>query len=99
MSKLSAEQIAVYLRKLPNWRFENSALHKTYRLPGFMASIRFVQQIAGLAEMASHHPELHIRFTQVTVTLTTHDESGVTGKDFSLAQQIESAYAAKGVDR
>ncbi|RAV21735.1 4a-hydroxytetrahydrobiopterin dehydratase [Paenibacillus contaminans] len=90
MSKLSAEQIAVYLRKLQSWKFENSALHKTYRLPSFAASIRFVQQIAAAAESANHHPDLYIRSDRVTVSLTTHDANGVTGKDFSLAQQIDS---------
>ncbi|WP_409341304.1 4a-hydroxytetrahydrobiopterin dehydratase [Paenibacillus sp. MBLB4367] len=90
MSKLSAEQIAVYLRKLQSWKFENSSLHKTYRLPSFAAAIRFVGQIAALAETANHHPDLLIRKDRVTVSLTTHEENGVTGKDFSLAQQIDS---------
>lgn len=93
MSKLSPEQVAVYLHKLPNWRFESDALHRTYRFPGFADAIRFVNGVAALAEAANHHPDLTIRYNQVTVALTTHDSRGVTGKDFSLAQQIETEAA------
>lgn len=90
MSKLSPEQIAVYLHKLPNWRFESDALHRTYRLDGFQGAIAFVNRIAELANAANHHPDIAIKYNQVTVSLTTHDSRGVTGKDFSLAQSIES---------
>jgi 4a-hydroxytetrahydrobiopterin dehydratase len=95
MSKLSDDQIAVYLGKLPNWRFENDALTKTYQTSNFRSSIRLVEAIADLAETAGHHPDLLIRYRKVTVTLTTHENHGVTGKDFLLAQQIEALPAAQ----
>jgi 4a-hydroxytetrahydrobiopterin dehydratase len=93
MSKLSENQIAVYLGKLPDWKFENDSLTKTYKTGDFRSSIRFVQAIADLAEAANHHPELLISYRNVTVKLSTHDTHGVTGKDFSLAQEIEALTA------
>jgi 4a-hydroxytetrahydrobiopterin dehydratase len=90
MSKLSTEQIAVYLNKLPYWKFENNTLTKVFHRKDFKDSINFVLALADLAEKLNHHPDLHIQYDRVTIILTTHDSKGVTGKDFLLAQQIES---------
>jgi 4a-hydroxytetrahydrobiopterin dehydratase len=90
MSKLSEEQITVYLRKLPKWKHENDTIRKTFQFPDFTKSIAFVNKVAELAERSNHHPDIIIRFNKVSISLTTHDERGITGKDFSLAQQIES---------
>lgn len=90
LSKLSSEQISLYLRKLAHWRNENNTLVKTYLFSKFTDSIQFVNQIAEIAESTNHHPDLLIQYNKVKITLTTHDEGGITGKDFLLAEQIES---------
>jgi 4a-hydroxytetrahydrobiopterin dehydratase len=90
ISKLTTEQMAVYMNKLPNWKFENNTLTKEYRREDFKDSIAFVLDIAELANKLNHHPDLNIRYDRVSVILTTHDKNGVTGKDFLLAQQIEA---------
>ncbi len=82
--------MAVYMNKLPLWKFENNTLTKLFQRKDFKDSIYFVNTIAELAEKLNHHPELHVQYDRVSVLLTTHDKNGVTGKDFLLAQQIES---------
>jgi 4a-hydroxytetrahydrobiopterin dehydratase len=89
MSKLSAEQVAVNLNLLPQWKYDENKLVKTFQKNSFNDAIAFVVALAKLAEEANHHPDLRIQYNKVTVTLTTHDSHGVTGKDFLLAQQIE----------
>ena len=92
MSKLSNVQISIYLRKLPDWKYEDGALRKTFTFGAFTDSITFVNKVAERAEEAQHHPDLTIRYNDVDVLLTTHDSGGVTGKDFMLAEQIEKEY-------
>jgi 4a-hydroxytetrahydrobiopterin dehydratase len=41
----------------------------------------------------NHHPDMDIRFNEVTLTLTTHDEGGITEKDFSLAKQCDEVFS------
>ena len=54
-----------------------------------MAAIRAIQKIAGLAEKADHHPDLHLtRYKRLTTVLTTHVAAGITQKDLRLARQI-----------
>jgi 4a-hydroxytetrahydrobiopterin dehydratase len=89
MSKLTAEQVAVNLNLLPQWKYEENALIKIFKKESFKAAIAFVNGIAEIAEEANHHPEIRIQFDKVTLSLTTHDSHGVTGKDFLLAQKIE----------
>jgi 4a-hydroxytetrahydrobiopterin dehydratase len=90
VSKLSESQVTVYLSKLPNWKFDNNSIIRTVQFEKFMDSINFIQAIAVLAEKSNHHPEILIQYNQVTLTLTTHDEQGVSGKDLSLAEQIDA---------
>lgn len=89
MTKLSADQVAVNLNLLPLWKHEDNKLVKVYTKESFMAAIKFVDAIAVLAEESNHHPDLLIQYKKVTVSLSTHDSNGVTGKDFLLAQLIE----------
>lgn len=88
MSKLSEVQIALHLKNLPQWEVERNMLTKTFTFDTFMDAIHFVNEIAEHAEAANHHPDLSIQYKKVTVSLTTHDQSGITGKDFLLAEQI-----------
>jgi 4a-hydroxytetrahydrobiopterin dehydratase len=90
MTRLSEEQIAVHLGLLSDWHYDADSLHRTFRLGSFKEAAAFVQRVAVLAEQASHHPDIHLRYKQVEVTLSTRDSGGVTGKDFLLAQQIQS---------
>jgi len=50
--------------------------------------MRFVNGVARLAEAANHHPDITISYNRVRLALTTHDEGGLTEKDFKLANRI-----------
>jgi 4a-hydroxytetrahydrobiopterin dehydratase len=44
--------------------------------------------VATLAEAADHHPDIDIRYSKVTLVLSTHDAGGLTARDFALAEAI-----------
>jgi len=56
-------------------------------LKGFLKSIDFVNRIARKAQKINRPPDIDIRFDKMALTLTTHDEGGITEKDFSMARQ------------
>lgn len=89
MAKLSTVQIKMGLKELAEWNKRNRAITRTYRFKDFVAAIKFVNGVAKLAEKAAHHPDIDIRWNQVTLTLTTHDQGGLTDKDFALARQAD----------
>jgi 4a-hydroxytetrahydrobiopterin dehydratase len=89
MAKLTTEAVQVALKKLPGWNLKDEAIGKQYTWPSFSDAIKFVNQVADLAEQADHHPDILINYRRVTLTLSTHSEGGITQKDFDLAGQIE----------
>ncbi|NJM08527.1 4a-hydroxytetrahydrobiopterin dehydratase [Candidatus Gracilibacteria bacterium] len=89
MSILSENEIAARLADLSGWKLEGKEIRCTFKLPSFPAAIAFVTNVAFLAEAASHHPDIDIRYNNVTLALTTHDAGGLTAKDFDLATQID----------
>ena len=48
-------------------------------------------------EMLTHHPDIDLRYDAVTVRLSTHEVSGLSQRDVSLAQQISAAANDLGV--
>ena len=90
MAKLTAAQIKTAQRRVPRWARKGSCVVRTYKFKDFPGSLRFVAAAGRLAEKAWHHPDIDIRWNQVTLLLTTHDEGGLTAKDFALAEKFDA---------
>lgn len=93
MAKLNADAIAAELKGLSGWQYQDDAISKLFRFKEFMGGIRFISQVAAIAEAADHHPDIQVNYTRVTFTCSTHSEGGVTEKDIRLAGEIERAFA------
>lgn len=94
--RLSDDQIKLELDKLPEWSETGEAIQRTASFKNFLEAMTFVNKVAAAAEAASHHPDFLIRYNKVTLTLSTHDSSGITAKDFDLARTIESLVTSGG---
>jgi len=86
---LSDIEIQRALGKLPGWSRRAGIITKTFTMPTFPGGIGFVDRIAVAAETAAHHPDIDIRYTKITIALSTHDSGRLTQKDFDLAGVIE----------
>ncbi len=53
-----------------------------------------MEAVAVEAERANHHPEWFNVYNKLQITLSTHDCSGLSENDVSLAKFIEAAAAA-----
>jgi 4a-hydroxytetrahydrobiopterin dehydratase len=93
MPALTAKQVSLHLKGVPNWSKRALTILRTFKFAGFPKSIDFVNRVARKAQKADHHPDIDIRFNKVTLTLTTHDEGGITKKDFSLARQCDEVFS------
>jgi 4a-hydroxytetrahydrobiopterin dehydratase len=89
MPKLTPSAIRSALPSVPKWTKRGAILSRTFEFKDFPAAIRFVNAVAKLAEKAWHHPDIDIRWNKVTLALTTHDEGGLTEKDFTLAAKFD----------
>jgi 4a-hydroxytetrahydrobiopterin dehydratase len=85
---LDQEQIQTSLASLPEWKLERGELVRTLTFKDFLEAMKFVNQVADLAEKAGHHPDIDIRYNKVRLALVTHDAGGITQSDISLARDI-----------
>lgn len=90
MTRMSDSEIQSSLAAIPDWTVINGELQKTFQFDTFMRAIRFVNRVAEAAELANHHPDILIRYSRVTLTLSTHDAGGITSKDFALASEADT---------
>ena len=85
MAALSEEEANRRLAALPEWKIVAGELVRTFQFKDFRTALAFVDQVGELAETAGHHPDIDIRYNKVKLALVTHDEGGLTAKDFDLA--------------
>ncbi len=90
MTKLTSEELGQGLTELDGWSVEGDNLMKTLKFSTFPGGIAFVNEVADLAEDMGHHPDITIRYSTVTLYLSTHDEGGITAKDIALARRIDT---------
>ena len=87
--KLSDLEIQRALGGLPGWARRGDALTKTFSFDRFADGIRFIDRLARVADDMNHHPDIDVRYTKITVMLSTHDAGGITEADLRLAEKIE----------
>lgn len=90
MPLLSKKQIAAELKSRKGWKLSGKEITKMYDMKDFVHAMGFVNSVALLAEKANHHPDIDIRWNNVTLTLSTHSAGGLTEKDFNLAKAIDA---------
>lgn len=90
MPKLTATKIKTALRTVPEWKQSGAAITRVFVFKDFPKAVQFVNHAARLAEKAWHHPDIDIRWNKVALTLTTHDQGGLTEKDFILARKFDA---------
>jgi 4a-hydroxytetrahydrobiopterin dehydratase len=89
--RLSDIAIQRELGNLTGWSRRGDAITKTFQFRNFLTGIDFVSAIAKAAEAADHHPDIDIRYTKVTCTLSTHSAGGITQMDLDMARKIDLA--------
>jgi 4a-hydroxytetrahydrobiopterin dehydratase len=89
MTKLNDAEIAAGLAALPGWTRAGDTIVRPWTFGSFAEGIRFVDRVALAADAADHHPDIDIRWTTVTMSLTTHSRGGITTKDLALAATID----------
>ena len=84
-TRLSDHEIASRLDARSEWSQPGEEIQRTFRFKDFVAAMAFVDRIAERAESVQHHPDILIRYSRVTLSLSTHDAGGISDKDFEFA--------------
>ena len=87
--RIGTRRVDQEMAKLENWSRRGSIISRRFVFDDFARALRFVNKVGRLAEAANHHPDVTINYNKVRLALTTHDEGGLTMKDFKLARKID----------
>jgi 4a-hydroxytetrahydrobiopterin dehydratase len=88
---LDASEIAPLHRRLdPRWTvLEGRRLERAFDFPDFREALAFAGRVGDAAESLAHHPELHVSWGRVRVTIWTYKVRGLTQADFELAETVD----------
>lgn len=89
MGLLDDHAIETGLEHLGGWIRQGNEIRRTFEFDSFQPAIDFVNRVAEAAEAADHHPDIDIRYSRVTLALSTHSAGGLTKRDFALAERID----------
>ena len=83
------------LNKLSNkWSISDKFLNCKYEFKNFNEALSFMNKVGVKCEEMDHHPKWTNVYNRLEIELFTHDEDGLTMKDFDLAifmdQEFES---------
>lgn len=93
---LPYDQASLLLVRLKNpWTISETGKKIYYKFvfKDFAEAIIFVNKVASIAEAEQHHPDINIRYNEVTVELWTHAIGGLSENDYILAAKIEESLA------
>ena len=69
---------------------DRDAIKKSFTFGDFNEAFGFMTRVALRAEQLNHHPEWFNVYNKVTITLSTHDCQGLSERDITLANFIDS---------
>jgi len=87
----AAEQRELAAQLQPGWEVvDGHHLRRTYAFGDFGGGLSFTNQVGALAEAEGHHPDIHLAWGRVEITIWTHKIDGLTESDFILAAKIDA---------
>jgi 4a-hydroxytetrahydrobiopterin dehydratase len=89
MAVLSPAQIERELATLNQWQYLTDEICTQITFDNFEDAYAFVRKVADLAIKVDHHPTFFWSYHQLTLTLATHSEGGVTEKDIAFARLVD----------
>jgi 4a-hydroxytetrahydrobiopterin dehydratase len=93
MKALSDKEITEFLSlRLTQWILDQGFIRRDFKFKNFVEAFSFMTSVALEAEKMNHHPDWSNVYNKVSVTLQTHDASGITNRDLDLAQTIDRLY-------
>ncbi|HEU4364280.1 MAG TPA: 4a-hydroxytetrahydrobiopterin dehydratase [Candidatus Krumholzibacteria bacterium] len=93
---LKGDLLKVLAQKLGGgWKvIDEHHLEKDYAFDDFKQALEFTNRVGEIAEREGHHPDIHLAWGRVTLTIWTHKIDGLTESDFILAARADDAHRA-----
>lgn len=78
-----------------NWDRDADEIVRIYEFADYLDGVSFAATVGEIAEEEFHHPTIEIRYGEVEVRLTSHEEGGITERDVHLAELFDDAMRSR----
>ncbi|WP_428983503.1 4a-hydroxytetrahydrobiopterin dehydratase [Paraburkholderia phymatum] len=97
IQKLSSNDRATQVAQLNGWQNVEGrdAITRQFKFADFNEAFGFMTRVAIKAQEMDHHPEWFNVYSNVEITLSTHDANGITERDIRLARFIDEVASRK----
>ncbi len=85
---LPSDELLTLLPEIPGWSVWETTIEREFQFAGFHGVMGFANCVARLADAENHHPDIHLSFKKIRISLTTHKAGGLSRNDFILAAKI-----------
>jgi 4a-hydroxytetrahydrobiopterin dehydratase len=95
---LGKKQVELLLSQVSGWKVseDNKLISKEFKFKDFVMTMKFVNQVADLAEEEGHHPDIHVyQWNHLRLELWTHAIGGLSDNDFIMAAKINALNTKK----
>ena len=90
----TTHEIDEFLKQYPKWHVleteTGKKIQQLFTFPSYQDSLDFAINVAELAKVEDHHPDLLIQWGKVTVTWWTHSMEGLHQNDLIMAAKTEA---------
>ena len=76
--------------KSNHWIEKGKQIEREFSFKNFVEAMRFVSQVAEIAEAVNHHPDILIQYNKVKIMSWSHDVNGLSDRDYKLAAKIDA---------
>ena len=89
---LTLDEAKTQIKNIPEWQLNDSAteINRKFTFSDFNQTVKFVNDIAKIANEEGHHPDLEVSYGHCIVKFTTHAINGLSINDFICAAKIDS---------
>ena len=95
-SAFTLADIHAHLAVVPDWRYAEGRVVKSFHFKNYYETIAFVNIVAAISHVTDHHPDLVVHYSRCDVAYHTHDvehgTGGISNNDFICAARIEVAH-------
>ena len=88
---LGESRVAELLAVLKKWQLseDKSVINRRFKFSNFEQTMKFINQIANIADINDHHPDVSFGYNYCNVNYSTHAIQGLSDNDFICAAQME----------
>jgi 4a-hydroxytetrahydrobiopterin dehydratase len=88
---LGEQEIRPLAAQVDGWSVvENHHIEKEFTFRDFKEALDFVNRVGAIAEEQGHHPDIHLAWGKVGLSIWTHKIDGLTESDFILAAKVDT---------